>query len=443
MIESVRDFMKTLVVGCVSSGKTHGSAGLVLWFLFAFGPQSRVFCLAPTERQLKINLWGEIPRMKANARFSIGGDMMPLSLQYRISDDWFAMGFSPQDKMGVFGIHGPHDLLLIDDAQGLHQEIWDALENAMAGGTTKMMASCNPVVTSGEIYEALTSKRGKYNVITIPAEETPNVKAGKVVIPGMITKEMMDNWIADYGWDSDFVRTKVRAILPKQEPDTLCPLDWIEAAMSREIRSTGHQCVLGVDVARFGDDDTVIFPLAGPQALPFKLLHGNDTMEIVGHVSNMIFVHNAIAVYIDVIGVGSGVVDRLHELQREGKIPESVSIVGVNVGEKAGDETKFVNLRSEIWWGVREAIDPNGPVPISLPRNPALMAQLAAPKWHPQSDRRIRVESKDEMKKRVGKSPDIADALCLAAYHRRAYSRRPATAMTGGGIAMPQVPSWA
>ncbi len=411
IIKSVRDHMKTLVAGCVSSGKTHATAGLVFWWMTAFAPQARVFCLAPTERQLKINLWGEIPRIYNAAPIKLGGSMMPLSLQYRLGDDWFAMGFSPQDKMGVFGIHGPHDLLIIDDAQGVKQEIWEALENALAGGSTHVLASCNPVVTSGEIYDAMTTKRNEYNLIRIPASETPNVKAGHIVIPGMITKEMADKWVEKYGIDSDFVRTKVLALLPKQEADTLISIDWIEKAMAREIApGKDDETILGVDVARFGDDETVIFPIKGNQGLNPIIIHGNDNMQVSGHVVRTMAMHNGRMAYIDEIGVGSGVVDRCKEL--------GVPVGAVNVGRKAFNEKKFVNLRSEVWWIAREALDPDNPNAIALKHNTDLMAQLAAPKWSVDSSGRIKVETKEKMKERLGRSPDIADAFCLAVFGR-------------------------
>lgn len=445
MIESVRDFMKTLVAGCVASGKTFAESALVFWFMLAFAPTARVFCLAPTERQLKINLWGQIPQIYHGAKWPLGGELMPLSLQYRLADDWFAMGFSPQDKMGVFGIHGPHDLLLIDDAQGLKQEIWDALENAMAGGTTKMLASCNPVVTSGEIYAAMTSKRAKYNVIRIPADETPNVKENRIVIPGMITRQMVDQWIADYGIDSDFVRTKVFALLPKQEPDTLVPLDWIEQAISREIPAGDHLTTLGVDIARFGDDDTVLFPVCGRQALDPIVIHGNDTMQVTGHVVRAIADYHVKEVFLDVIGIGAGVYDRLAELQRGDSptVPKNVSIQAVNVGEKAKDEKKFVNLRSEIWWSARLSVDPKGEVPMALPKNESLMAELAAPKYSIESGGRIKVESKDDMKERLGHSPDLADAYCLAVFKKYSSRARPSVAAFAGAVhGTPRTSDW-
>ena len=455
IIESVRDNMKTLVAGCVSSGKTHATAGLLFWWLAAFFP-ARVFCLAPTERQLKINLWGEVPRIYRTAPIKLGGDMMPLSLQYRISEDWFALGFSPQDSQGVFGIHGPHDLLVIDDAQGVKEEIWGALENALAGGTTHVLASCNPVVTSGEIYNAMTKNRGEYNVIRIIADKSepesknvylaPNIKAGEIVVPGTITQTMADRWVEKFGWDSDWVRTKVRAMLPKQEPDTLIPLDWLELARARELPAGDHLTYIGVDVARFGDDDSVLMAVRGRQGMEPTVIHGQDTMKITGEVVIMIRELRAAAVFIDEIGVGGGVVDRLLELQKEKKIPPTVRIVGVNVAEKAKDEEKFADLRSEIWWAARESVDPRGEIPFALPMNDELMAQLAAPKFGIDSSGRIRVESKKDMKKRLGHSPDLGDAYCLAVFSRFQGKAKVAAAVIGGGIQMlpgaPRTADW-
>lgn len=457
IIESVRDNMKTLVAGCVSSGKTHATAGLLFWWLAAFFP-ARVFCLAPTERQLKINLWGEVPRIYRTAPIKLGGDMMPLSLQYRLSEDWFALGFSPQDEQGVFGIHGPHDLLVIDDAQGVKQEIWGALENALAGGATHVLASCNPIVTSGEIFNALTKNRGEYNIIRISADKNdresehlfiaPNIKARSIVVPGTVTQIMVDKWTTKFGWDSDFVRTKVRAMLPKQEPDTLIPLDWIEAAQNRDIPAGGHITTMGVDVARFGDDETVLFLTRGRQGLEPIVIQGNDTMQVAGRIVRAITDFHVRELYIDVIGIGAGVYDRLNEIQKgndpNAHIPKHVSLVPVNVGEKAKDEKNFVNLRSEIWWAARESLDPKGEAPMALPHSDELMAELAAPKYSiADSGGRIKVESKDDMKERIGRSPDLADAYCLAVFKRYQGKTRPAVvAFTGAMPGAPRTADW-
>ncbi len=441
MIESVRDYMKTLLAGCVASGKTHATAGLVFWWLCAFFP-ARVFSIAPTERQLKVNLWSEIPSMHASARVKLGGELNTLS--FKLGDKWYARGFSPKDKFGVFGMHGEHDLILIDDGQGVAQEVFDGLENAMAGGTSRMLVSCNPIVTSGEIYNAMTRNRGEYNVIRISADKNeppaknvfiaPNIAAQSVVVPGTITQDMVDKWSTKYGWDSDFVRTKARALLPKQEPDTLIPLDWIELANCRDIPAGDHITTLGCDIARFGDDDTVLFPVKGRQGLQPVTIHGNDTMQVTGHIVRAISDYNVRDVFIDVIGIGSGVYDRLAELQREEKptVPKHVRLYAVNVGEKAKNEEKFVNLRSETWWAARESLNPKGEAPFALPQNEELMAELAAPKYTVESGGRIKVESKEDMKDRLGRSPDLADAYCLAVFKRFQNSSKPAAAVFGG-----------
>jgi phage terminase large subunit len=309
-----------------------------------------------------------------------------------------------------------------------------------------MMVSCNPVVTSGEIYNAMTRNRGEYNIIKISADKNdvetknlfiaPNIKAQDMVVPGTITQEMVDKWTDKYGWDSDFVRTKVRAMLPKQEADTLIPLDWIELAQCRELADGNHPTILGVDIARFGDDDTVIFPTRGRQALEPICIHGNDTMQVTGHIVRAIEDWNVREVYLDVIGIGSGVYDRLIELQRGENPPikKGVSINAVNVGEKATAEDKFVNLRSEIWWAARESLDPKGEIPMALRRNDDLMAELAAPKYTVESGGKIKVESKDDMKARLGRSPDLADAYCLAVFKRYLMKRKPSVAAFGGAM---------
>jgi phage terminase large subunit len=445
LVRSVRDNLRTLVAGCVASGKTHATAGLVLWFLVAFGPVARVFAIAPSERQLKVNLFGEISRMHERSTYPLGGEMQTLNL--KMGTNWFAIGFSPKEAANVFGMHGEADLFLLDDAQGIEQPIWEGLENAMASGTTRLLASCNPVVVSGEIHDVLSHRGRGFNVIQVTADEhdprlgspnvflAPNVAAGRVVVPGTITSEMVAHWFSKFGYDSDFCRTKVRCLLPKQEPDTLIPLDWIEKAMVREVpeewycracetvyqdtkqakaheRESSHVVVphtyLGVDVARFGDDRSARVPIRGRRVMEPRTTHGNDTMQVAGLVAMDAKELSPVQINVDSIGLGAGVADRLRELD--------LPAYDVNVGESANAPEKFERLRDEIWWNLRESLNPGNPNALALPRDNDLAGDLSAPKWTTISSGKIKVESKDSLKKRLGRSPDVGDACCLAAW---------------------------
>lgn len=442
IVESLKTREKTLAASCVSSGKSFIGGAIVPWWLSS-RPRARVFVIAPTERQIKINLWGELTNIYNQSRIPLGGEL--LTLDWKLGDNWYAKGFSPSDALAVFGIHGPNDLFIFDDAQGIKIDIYDAFENASAGGQARYLFLCNPAVVSGLVYDTCMRRRPEINLIRIEYTDIPNVKEGEVIIPGLLVKSKADEWIKKYGWDSNFVRVKLRAIPPKQEPDTLIPIDWLELATKREVVAQGPT-VLGCDVARFGDDQSIIVASDGRQMYEIPdewKLQGSDTMALTGTIVKAIHDYSATEVNIDVIGVGGGVVDRLHELQNERppKLSPTINICGVNVGEKAFAETEFVNLRSEAWWAARESLNPDSMAAMAIPNEPALIGDLSCVKYTIRSDGRIEVESKEDTKKRLGHSPDVGDAYVMMIFKRYITRATPA-GIQEKRIGLPRRPSW-
>ena len=439
IVESLLENEKTIVPSCVSSGKSFIAGATIAWWLTAFIP-SRVFTIAPTERQLKINIWGEFAKIYYGSRMPLGGEL--LTLNWKIRDNWYAKGFSPKDALGVFGIHGPHDLFIFDDAQGIALDVFDAFENASAAGTARYLFLCNPAVVSGYIYDAIMGRK-KMHRITIDAFSTPNVKEKRVVIPGLITHDRVQEWIDEYGWDSDFVRVKVRALPPKQEPDTLIPIDWTELAKARIYELKGRpEAIIGVDVGRFGDDKSVIVVRQERRIVAIISLHGNDTMQVAGRVMDVADEYDRHDIFVDEVGVGGGVIDRIKEGRNVNGEKKVYNVHGINVGTKPDNDQKFVIRRDEMWWAARESLDPTNPAAICLPEDcDELVADLTAMKWSIQSDKKIVVEKKAFTKERIGRSTDFGDAYCLAVFRDYSSAGKP-RAVFVNTYGLPGRPSW-
>jgi phage terminase large subunit len=443
ILESVKVNEKTICFSCVASGKSYIGGAAIPWWLTAFYP-ARVFIIAPTERQIKINIWGEFSKVYFGSRIPLGGEL--LTLDYKLGDNWYAKGFSPKDALGVFGFHGPHDLVIFDDSQGISLDVFDAFENASAAGTARYLLLCNPAVVSGYVYDAIVGRK-KMHRIKIDAWDTPNVRTGQVIVPGLLTKEKVDAWIEEYGYDSDFVRVKVRALTPKQEPDTLIPIDWVEQARTRDVQLMGvPEAVIGVDVGRFGDDKSVILVRVERKVVLIVRLHGNDTMQVAGKVAEVADQFPRHDIYIDEIGIGSGVLDRLKEQKRQNGLPR-YNVHGVNVGTKPNDEEKFIIRRDEMWWSARQSLDPTNPAAVCLSDEipeellDSLEADLCAMKWTIQSDKKIVIEKKDKTKERLGRSTDFGDAYCLAVFRDYTTAARPSfTFVNKPGLT--RRPSW-
>jgi len=414
---------RTAVKGCVASSKTKAAALVVHAFLQAAAP-AKVFSTAPSSRQVDGVLWGEVRSIKAQANFPIGGELKPVASEWQIGPDWFALGFSSNDPNRFHGWHGQNLLFIIDEVQGVDEGTIHAIENTMADGQAKLLILENPSALTGLAHEAFHSQRHLWNCISIAAQDTPNYKARKIVVPGMITYDQAQEWKEIYGVDSDFYRVKVLAEFPKQEPDTVIPLDWIEKAWARTPNLHGP-IDIGVDVARFGNDDTVIQPIIGSHCPKPHVIHGQDTMAVSGYAVAQRKQLRARVINVDSIGVGAGVVDRLDELGEP--------VNAINVAEAPKDKERYADCRSELFFeGLRNALDPRNPDAISMEKDDKLAAELIGVKYKIDSAGRIRIESKDDTKKRLGRSPDRADALNLALAARTAKFT-PSAAMGFGG----------
>ena len=405
ILNSVRDHPRTAVRSCTTAGKTEIASSIALWFLYCFYP-STVITTAPTFRQVKSIIWKKIRAQHRGARCVLGGD--PLETELKLDEKWFAMGISTKEPDRLQGYHNINFLVVIDEAPGVSQDIFDAVENVMAsGGNVRILMLGNPSALSGEFHAAFHSKREIYNLIHITAYDTPNVKAGRIIIPGLITSEWIEERRKIWGPESPLFLVKVEGSFPKSETDTLIPVDWVERAVFRldEVKAQGD-AVIGCDPARYGEDETVIAVRRGSKIVKLICYNGMDTMQTVGNIIQVYNEYRPAKIRVDSIGIGAGVVDRLAE--------QNYPVEGINVGEVASDSEMFVNLRSELWWKLREELDPNNENALALPRDDILLGQLTSVKFKVSSTRgKIQIESKEEMKKRGLRSPDRAEAIML------------------------------
>jgi hypothetical protein len=410
---------RTAVRGCVSSTKTFAAALATMAWLMAHRGDGRVFHLAPSFRQVDKNLWGYLRALdaKATANGTPIGAKMYQEPRMVFGPGWEYVGFNTDNPHNVHGIHGPNDLIVLDDAHGIPYAMFEELENMFAGGNTRLMMMFNPVVLQGETYSCAHEHKALWNNIVISFEDLKRAYDQGHEIPGALQQEAVDLWARKFGKQSSFYLSKVDAQYPKEEKDAVVPLGWVEEACLRDVpKALAGQIWHGQDVARFGDDESALCTIEGRRQMPIVAVHGARTTETAGKLIAEIRSKGGLAA-VDVIGVGSGVVDNCHEA--------AVDVIAVNVAESSEvlDETgkqKFADLRSEIYWGAREVLDPHYIDALALdPEDKQLHGELSSIKWKFDSKGRIRVESKEDMKKRLGHSPDRADAFCLAVYARK------------------------
>ena len=432
ILRSIESRTRTAVRSCHGIGKTYTAAMAILWFVYAHR-KAIVLSTAPTWRQVEKLIWKEIRSAYREAAFPLGGNLLPKSPElHLIQDEWYAAGLSTNEPDRFQGFHEEHILVVVDEAAGVDIEIFEAIEGVLTSDGARLLLIGNPTGIGGPFYDAFA--RPGYNAIHVSAFDTPNFTTfgitpeditsgeweGKITGPLPYPRLITPAWVADRyrAWGPDSVPYQVRVMgnFPTQGDDTLIPLLWIELAMERwEETEPGEPVEIGVDVAAYGTDKTVIAVRRGQRIERLEVYSKKSTTETAGLTKRAAGDYDTRAIKVDAIGIGCGVADQLEE--------EGFDNVGINVSERSNDPERFFNLRSELWWNLRDRLDPDttqNPDPIALPPDDELLAELAAVKYKLTGRGQVQIESKEDMKKRLGRSPDRADAVVLAlAPHNR------------------------
>lgn len=421
ILRSVRDNARTAVRSCHGIGKTFTAAMCILWFVYTH-PKAIVLSTAPTWRQVEKLIWKEIRSAYREAVIPLGGNLLPKTPElHLIHDEWYAAGLSTNEPDRFQGFHEEHILVIVDEAAGVNLEIFEAIEGILTSSGARLLLIGNPTAIGTPFYDAFT-KPG-YQTFHVSAFDTPNftaygitpediandtwqVKAQGIPYPRLITPQWVSDRFKTWGESSAPYQVRVMGNFPTQGEDTLIPLLWIELAMERwEEADEGKDVQLGVDVAAYGSDKTVIAIRKGDKLTELRVYSQKNTRETAGLVHQAARDLNTRRISVDEIGIGRGVVDSLEE--------EGYERVGVNVADKSSDSERYHNLRAELWWGLRERLNPEKEL-IALPPDDELLSELASVKYKVDARGAIQIESKEDMKKRLGHSPDRADAVVLA-----------------------------
>lgn len=403
------------VAACNSSGKDWAAARAIVWWLHT-RTNAKVVVTGPTRRQIRDILWHELRIAVAAA-----GDALPGKItndKYVIDEDRFAIAFSSNSHHNIQGFHSPNLLVIVTEAQGVKQVYMEAIKRL---NPTKVLLIGNPLAHEGELYESHHAKSSLYHQITISAFDSPNFRRKRFRIPGLVTPEDVEHHRRDWGADSPLYVASVLGQFPDALEDSLTTRNHVDRAIARheeqsaEAGPDGNDAPtdergrplpyrMGVDVARFGGNESVICIRRGYRVehlIPLR--RGLDNMQVADEVKAWTDALGINAVFADGTGVGTGVVDRLGQL--------GVPVIGVDVGGKARRPSQFADLRAEIFWEVARLLREDA---ASIPNDSVLVGQLLALRYDVSSTGRIRLESKTKLRHRGVASPDRADALALA-----------------------------
>lgn len=409
-------------------GKTGIEAVALLWFLCCF-PYPRVVATAPTKQQLHDVLWSEVSKWMSKSPLLSEILKWTKTYIFMVGNEkrWFAVARTATKPENMQGFHEDNMLFIVDEASGIADPIMEAILGTLSGENNKLLMCGNPTRTSGSFFDAFHSDRSIFCCHTISSLDSPRTN-----------KQNIESLIRKYGEDSNVVRVRIKGEFPAQEDDVFISLSLIEHCCMLNLAEDIpiSRISFGVDVARYGSDETVIAQNVGGAVTFPAIFSGQSLMATTGKIVQLYrkaiidypTYRGMIYVIIDDCGLGGGVTDRLEEVKREEKLSRMV-IISVNEAGRVPDDsvsgeskTKasdvYNDMTTYLWGTVKELLLSEK---LSLQNDNELVAQLSCRKYRLTSRGKIQLESKDEMKKRGITSPDRADAVALSCFEKKLF----------------------
>ena len=401
----------------VASGRGIGKSALVAWIILWFLSTrlgGTVVVSANTEAQLRTRTWSELSKwvtLLLNSHWFIKtatslkpapwfeelliGDLkIDTGYYYAIASLW-----SEENSDAYAGVHSSAGVCLIfDEASGIPASIYSVSEGFFTEPTKNRFwfSFSNPRRNTGPFYDSFHSKRSFWNTEQIDSRDVEETD-----------KQLFQKMLEQYGEDSTVARVEVLGQFPNVDDDTVIPIELARAAVDRDVSLTASEPIVwGLDIARFGPDQSALCIRQGNTVFEIKTFKSMDLMQLCGAIKNIYDsateINKPSEILVDVIGLGSGVVDRLAE--------QGLPVRGINVAESPASKKNYLNLRAELWFSIKDWLTRRD---CRLPNDDELIAELVSPMYSYTSSGKIKIEAKEAMKKRGIKSPDKADALAL------------------------------
>ena len=377
------------------TGKTALIAWLILWYI-STRKDPRIVVTANTGSQLSTKTWAELAKwhkMSINRHWHTWTATKFYNNNH--PETWFAvaMPWSLENSQAFAGTHAEYVLMIFDEASEIPDPIWEVAEGAATKPGHIWLVFGNPSQNTGRFAECFKKYRHRWYCVEIDARQAKKSDKGKI-----------QQWLEDYGEDSDFFRVRVKGMEPRASSHQMFPYDLVEKAMGRQIHISQYQhapVIIGGDIARFGDAKTVPTVRQG-LAVTFQKGYRNlDTMQNAGHFCHLMETEKADACFIDEGAMGAGVIDRCKQL--------GYNVIAVNFGSKATNDKKYFNKGAEMWSEMLDWLKAGG----CLPNDPELRDDLTGRQYGYDAKGRLQLETKEDMKSRGLSSPDNADSLSL------------------------------
>jgi phage terminase large subunit len=457
VIDTVAKNDRVAIAACHDVGKSFLMARIAMWFLNTH-PNSKVITTAPTFNQVEKILWSEIRAAHGKAKFPLGGKLN--QTDWTFNPEWFALGFSPRNEStggegqgtqsSFQGFHAAHLLVIFDEATGIPPNIWTMAEGLLTSAHVKFVAIGNPTSSASEFFRCFKDPMWKKiylscfdspnlianNILTVDdvAREIKKVSAMKddealayynsykVVKPYLLTAKWVVSNARKWGLEHPLTISKIFGKFPKAGEKTMFPLGYIEDAQLRVIwPEPTDRKIIGIDVARMGNDSTEMTVMHGKKQLARRAFYKTKTLELSGEaiaLAREFFGDFPDIFVIDETGLGGGLVDTLEGEVKDQK--KNCEVRGVQFGStdmEDEDKEKYADMKSRMYGLLEQDIKAEDG--ISLLNDSVYLDELPTIQKNYTKKGQLRVESKDEYKKRTGRgSPDRTDSLALANFGR-------------------------
>ena len=377
-------------------GKSTACSWALIWHMTTRYPQKSVVT-APTAAQLFDALYAELKtwvnKLPPVLRDSFEVFSDRIALKGAPESSFISVRTSSSERPeALAGVHSEHVLLVVDEASAVPEAVFEAAAGSMSGHSASTILISNPTRNSGLFYKTHHDLAQDWHRMHVSCANNP-----------LVSKDFISQIAATYGESSNAFRIRVLGEFALADDDTLIPAELVDGALDRDVTvGVSEPLVYGLDVARFGTDRTALCKRKGNVVLEIRHWGGLDLMQTVGAVVNEAKKDAPAEICVDTIGLGSGVADRLREM--------GLNVRDVNVAESSAMNPNAHRLRDELWLSVKDWL---GTRSVKLPKDETLRHELVAPRYSFTSTGKVVVESKDGLKKRGMRSPDLADALCL------------------------------
>lgn len=396
-----------------ASGHGVGKSALVAWlvqFFMATRRDTRGVVTANTQNQLETKTWPELAKWHRRFLFRHWFEWTATSYYFKAYPEdqrknyiVNALTVSPENTEAFAGLHneGKCVFVIFDEASGIESKVWEVADGALTDGEGFFFAFGNPTKPEGAFADCFGRHSALFNLEHIDSREVRHTN-----------KNALNDIIRKYGADSDEAKVRVYGQFPSQAFNGFLSVDGVKEAMERELQSDNQAAlIMSVDVARFGDDESVIFYRQGRDARSRKpkTFKGLSTTKLAKIVADEFMRERPDAVVIEGTGVGAGVIDTLRDTYH-------IRVKEVHPGAPSSEVEHWVNLRAELWGKMRDWMyEGGGCIYDDGDDEKGLFGQLTKMQYgYDRRETKIMLESKEAFKSRTGiGSPDRADALAL------------------------------